>query len=437
MTRQAENKRNAMAFYDLMFNQCQAGRGDRAVCRRAYTQHNPGVGDGKAAFIAYFERMAQEYPGKRVQFKRAIAEDEYVVLHCYQTVAGRPRLRRDRHLPLRRERQDRRALGRAPGHPRDLRQPQHHVLSCFADKLTIVDPGAVPNVGYAGLPWPRIIGRRAYSARPVIQTLGNANVHTPSEREPAQERDDPDTGADRRAHVRVAGAAYAGEIRGCQESPYAWIQQEMIEIRGLPLLHEVKERYIARDEFRTELANMEIADDVRAQTEGAERTMIALGLIPEGTDLFGVTLEEQANQIVGYYDPDTKEMVMISDSGGSDALAQITYAHEFVHALQDQHFDLNSLQDQVDALDDSEATSAFRALVEGDATVAQFQFMLRHPEPGRRHGLWGFRRIVGATGHHRVDAVPVPGRVRVRDQVAAGGNLGGGQHRLRSPAGQH
>ena len=91
-----------------------------------------------------------------------------------------------------------------------------------------------------------------------------------------------------------------------QESPYAWIQQEMIEIRGLPLLHEVKERYIARDEFRTELANMEIADDVRAQTEGAERTMIALGLIPEGTDLFGVTLEEQANQIVGYYDPDTR-----------------------------------------------------------------------------------------------------------------------------------
>ena len=108
--------------------------------------------------------------------------------------------------------------------------------------------------------------------------------------------------------------------------------------------------------------------------------MVALGLIPEGTDLFGTTLEEQASGIVGYYDPDTKEMVLISDSGGSDALAQITYAHEFVHALQDQHFDLNSLQDQVDALNDSEASSAFRALVEGDATVAQFQFMLRHPD---------------------------------------------------------
>jgi hypothetical protein len=54
-----------------------------------------------------------------------------------------------------------------------------------------------------------------------------------------------------------------------QESPYAWIQQEMIEIRGLPLLHDVKERYITRAEFRAELANTEVADDVVAEIREA------------------------------------------------------------------------------------------------------------------------------------------------------------------------
>ncbi|MCC3151732.1 ester cyclase [Hymenobacter sp. BT770] len=88
MTQQDRNKQNAIAFYELMFNDCQPAEALERYVGDEYIQHNPHVKDGKLGFLTYFLRMQAEYPGKHMRVVRAVAEGDLVVLHCHQTWPG-------------------------------------------------------------------------------------------------------------------------------------------------------------------------------------------------------------------------------------------------------------------------------------------------------------------------------------------------------------
>jgi hypothetical protein len=170
---------------------------------------------------------------------------------------------------------------------------------------------------------------------------------------------------------------------------------EAEEVRGLPFLSTPTVVILDEAEFTTRVADL-IAEELDEEEMAIDSRYLALlGMLPEGTDLYGLFIDLYSEQVAGFYDGDELEMVVPASPDGFTPLQRITVLHELVHALTDQHFDFNDDYDVLSEDGNGDDASALLALIEGDAQRASFVYM---------EGLSPLEAVQAATEAFRIES---------------------------------
>jgi len=159
------------------------------------------------------------------------------------------------------------------------------------------------------------------------------------------------------------------------EGAYDEVEARVRALRGLDSVREVERVTFTRYRLEGYLNDWYRAEEHRAEMETLEELYRVLGLIDEEYDLVEGEIAMLREDVAGLYDTGTQEIYLVMDRYTSDLLLELTFAHEFTHALQDQNFDLGSL-DERSATTDSRL--ALQALIEGDASLVMVEYAFRH-----------------------------------------------------------
>jgi hypothetical protein len=173
-----------------------------------------------------------------------------------------------------------------------------------------------------------------------------------------------------------SGASAASSPNPSDAAVYAQIESQVESIRELDAKNPVNPVLLdsAGVAAWLEKANAEQTDHVALANKS--RLFVDLGLLPPGSSLEQMELDLESGQVIGFYDPVSKGLYVLSESGGVGALQKITFSHEFTHALQDQTFGLDKLA--IDTPEQSDRDLARTALPEGDATLAMTLWSTRY-----------------------------------------------------------
>lgn len=141
------------------------------------------------------------------------------------------------------------------------------------------------------------------------------------------------------------------------------------QIRGLAFRFPVAQQTIDRAALRP-LLRRQIDRDLPMPAAEFFAVMRALQLIGDEPDVLDQLLDLYESQVLAFYDPLAHKYFKINNPAGSVSVPgfeQIVAVHELTHALQDQHFDAGSRM--VKVLDDWDAQLAYRAVLEGEASL--------------------------------------------------------------------
>lgn len=150
------------------------------------------------------------------------------------------------------------------------------------------------------------------------------------------------------------------------------IEKQVEKIRGLTGIEELDRKTLTQEELRLRVLNDFFADYTPEDVKNDGVILSLFGLIERDYDLYHLFIDLYSEQIAGFYDDETKEMVVVLDENFAGP-ERMTYAHEYTHALQDAVYGLNDglkLDDETCEAD-SEYCAAVSALVEGDASLTE------------------------------------------------------------------
>ena len=120
-----------------------------------------------------------------------------------------------------------------------------------------------------------------------------------------------------------------------------------------------------------------------AELNGIERAYRAFGLTSDTADLRRLMLDLYAEQVAGFYDPDSAVLYVVR--GAEPAMVRLVLAHELVHALQDQYTPLNAI---LKLRRENDRQMAGQAVAEGQATLASLQALMPGADVGNLTAMW-------------------------------------------------